>query len=346
LPDVVTIVAQVCKALAKAHAAGIVHRDIKPDNVFLIDSDGDVFVKVLDFGIAKRAEDAALNMTSTGTMVGTPYYMSPEQVLSSKAVDFRCDLWALAVVAYNAITGTLPFVAETLGALCVAISNGSFTPPSRLRPGLPPALDHWFEKALHRDPEQRFGSAKQLAEALLRAAGDVRPVLGAVTGMHGPPTVDLARPAAAYTPAPYPASQPETLHGASLPTSAPRRRAALLVAAVGAAALLFGALATVLVVSSGTKPDASAEPVQASAPVVEPVAAPPAPSAPPQRGEAPPPVVEPSPKPAAVAQSPAPAPAPAAVRRPPTTAPKRTPVSKPPATSTATSKKEADRYGF
>src|SRR5262249_49452010 len=135
----------------------------KPENMFLLDLDGEVFVKVLDFGIAKHLQDEsrAFNTTNTGSMVGTPYYMSPEQLLSSKHVDFRSDLWSLAVVAYRMLTGKLPFRGETLGALCVGIEHGVFTPPSEHRAGMPRSVDAWFLRALDRNPLGRFGSAKE-----------------------------------------------------------------------------------------------------------------------------------------------------------------------------------------
>ncbi|MCU0687839.1 MAG: serine/threonine protein kinase [Polyangiaceae bacterium] len=155
------VMAQTCRALGRAHAAGIVHRDVKPDNIFLIEEDDGPFVKVLDFGIAKRTDaSSSMAMTSTGAMVGTPYYMSPEQMLDLKQVDFRADLWSLGVVAYHCLVGIYPFEGKTIGGLCVAIEKGVFEPPSRLRPGLPPALDAWFLRALHRDPASRFRRAK------------------------------------------------------------------------------------------------------------------------------------------------------------------------------------------
>ncbi len=172
LGELTRIVVQVCRALGKAHAAGIVHRDIKPDNIFLIDQDGELFVKVLDFGIAKRTNAAnALVVTSTGAMVGTPYYMSPEQMLSSKHVDLRADLWSLGVVSYHCLTGRVPFEGETLGGLCVAIEKGLFEAPSRALPGVSPVVDAWFMRALHRDPMARFGSAREMADALVEATG-------------------------------------------------------------------------------------------------------------------------------------------------------------------------------
>ncbi|WP_437650886.1 serine/threonine-protein kinase [Sorangium sp. So ce362] len=167
LGEVARIVAQTAKALGQAHRLGIVHRDIKPDNLFLTEVDGETFVKVLDFGIAKRARD--LGVTSTGNVVGTPLYMSPEQLISSQDLDFRADLWALGVVAYHAITGQAPFGGDTLVALTLSVHTGKFRPPSALRPEAPPALDDWMRKALQFDPSARFGSAREMADALERA---------------------------------------------------------------------------------------------------------------------------------------------------------------------------------
>ncbi len=172
LDEAATIVVHIARALAKAHANGIVHRDMKPDNVFLTDQDGELFVKVLDFGIAKHASqdnDGLDGMTGTGAMVGTPHYMSPEQILSARRVDHRADLWSVGVVLYRALTGHVPFQGETLGAVCIAIERGTFVPPSQRRPGFMPTLDAWFLRALARDPAQRFQSAKELADAFLAA---------------------------------------------------------------------------------------------------------------------------------------------------------------------------------
>ena len=115
--EVVAIVAQLARALTKAHERGIVHRDIKPSNVFLCDAGGgDLFVKLLDFGIAKGPEVGIVGSTTrTGSFIGSPFYMSPEQVVGAKAIDFRTDLWSLGVVAFEALTGEKPFYAETVG---------------------------------------------------------------------------------------------------------------------------------------------------------------------------------------------------------------------------------------
>ncbi len=180
MAQVVTLVAQVAKALTRAHATGIIHRDIKPDNIFIVhsDDDEDLFVKLLDFGIAKHTQKKSRSVvTTTGTMVGTPAYMSPEQILSGKHVDERADLWSLGVVAYHALTGEVPFEGTTLGALCVAISRGVYQAPSYLEARLPSAIDAWMTRALAPVPEGRFQSPKELADAL-RDAAESGPLAG------------------------------------------------------------------------------------------------------------------------------------------------------------------------
>jgi serine/threonine-protein kinase len=173
---VVAIVSQVAKALSKVHAAGLLHRDIKPDNIFLVDGEEDTFVKLLDFGIAKTAhqegEPTPLDSeTKTGQIVGTPFYMSPEQVTASKAIDFKSDLWALGVVAYEALTGKRPYDGPSFGALAVKIATGTPPRPTEANPTLPPSVDAWFAKACAHNADARFGSAKELGDGL-RAAFD------------------------------------------------------------------------------------------------------------------------------------------------------------------------------
>ncbi len=172
LGDLAQVVAQTCRALGKAHGLGIVHRDVKPDNIFLVDQDGETFVKVLDFGVAKRTDDGhSMVVTDTGSMIGTPYYMSPEQMLDLKNVDFRADLWSLGVVVYHCLLGWVPFEGKTIGGLCVAIEKGVFEPPSRARSDVTPAIDAWFLRALNRDPLARFDSARAMADAFAAAVG-------------------------------------------------------------------------------------------------------------------------------------------------------------------------------
>ncbi|AKT38159.1 protein kinase [Chondromyces crocatus] len=188
--EVVQILRQTASALGRAHQLGIVHRDIKPANLFLLDLDGEPFVKILDFGIAKQHRGGELGMTATGGLMGTPLYMSPEQLLSAKHVGPPADLWALGVVAYHLLTGKLPFTGETLGALAVAVHSAELTLPSTLRPELPPAVDAWMEKALARNPAARFPSAKEMASALEAATTGVDP-MGAARSPASRPTVDV-----------------------------------------------------------------------------------------------------------------------------------------------------------
>jgi serine/threonine-protein kinase len=172
---VIAIVTQVAKALSKAHTAGLLHRDIKPDNIFLCQSEGedDLFVKLLDFGIAKapvpEGEVELDGQTKTGQVVGTPFYMSPEQVTAQKVIDLRSDLWSLGIVAFEAFTGKRPFDGPSFGALAVKIATGEPPRPSDENPDLPKTIDAWFSRACAREPSARFGSARELADALRTA---------------------------------------------------------------------------------------------------------------------------------------------------------------------------------
>jgi len=171
--DVATIVEQTCRVLSRTHKLGVVHRDIKPANLFLVEADGAVFVKLLDFGVAKMDVDQEKSdLTNTGVMVGTLCYMSPEQLLDARNVDHRADLWSLAVVAYRALTGQLPFKDDNgLGALVLAVDRGIFPQASALVPGLPESIEPWFAKAFRRHCDGRFGSAKEMANELALALG-------------------------------------------------------------------------------------------------------------------------------------------------------------------------------
>ncbi|HEY1698044.1 MAG TPA: protein kinase [Polyangiaceae bacterium] len=171
LGETADIVAQVAKALGRAHERGIVHRDIKPDNIFLCDMGGELFVKILDFGIAKSGSGNALSGgTKTGATLGTPYYMSPEQVVGAKNIDARSDLWSLGVVVYQCIVGSRPFDAETFGALALMIHNAPLPLPTAADPSIPPAFDAWFQRACAREPAARFSTARELADALTAVA--------------------------------------------------------------------------------------------------------------------------------------------------------------------------------
>jgi eukaryotic-like serine/threonine-protein kinase len=166
------IITEVCRALARAHDAGIVHRDLKPANLFLVANDDQEVTKVLDFGIAKQQlpEQGLDSMTNSGSILGTPLYMSPEQIKGGKLVDGRSDLWSLAVVACECLTGKRPFSADSIGALTLVICTEPVPQPSALGP-VPAGFDAWFERAVMREPEQRFQTARELAEELRRVCG-------------------------------------------------------------------------------------------------------------------------------------------------------------------------------
>ena len=175
LPETVSILEQCCRALGRAHSLGIVHRDIKPDNIYLAvsaDDDGYV-VKVLDFGIAKvqtLAENEHLS-TRTGQLLGTPMYMSPEQARGLRTIDHRTDLYSLGLVAHVMLTGNLAFSSESLGDLLVQICTQPLPSLRAQAQSLPPAMEDWFQKACARDPDHRFQSAQAFVDALRLAAG-------------------------------------------------------------------------------------------------------------------------------------------------------------------------------
>jgi hypothetical protein len=263
----VAVMTQVSRALGRAHAAGIVHRDLKPDNIFLVREDDQELVKVLDFGIAKTPQSKFGGMeTRTGVTMGTPYYMSPEQVEGKKAVDFRTDLWAMAVIACECMTGVRPFDGSTFGELLLNICARPIPPPSsqglQLR-----GFDEWFAKATNRDAGQRFASAQDLVSTLkevVAAAGAAPFVVAPLppTALMPAPTLLGTAPGRAYAAAATGGATPVamTAHGAAPSVSSintsqavePLRKGAahsplpwillvivLLVAAVGATVLLL-----------------------------------------------------------------------------------------------------------
>ncbi|HVJ92793.1 MAG TPA: serine/threonine-protein kinase [Labilithrix sp.] len=165
-------VLEALRGVAQAHAIGIVHRDLKPSNHFLAKrKDGSVVVKVLDFGISKAQGSSALAaspsaLTSTKAMLGSPLYMSPEQLRSSKNVDQRADIWAIGVILYELMTGSVPFMGENLGELFAAILETDPVPMRSRVEGIPPALEEIVMRCLQRKPEHRYQTAVELTEAL------------------------------------------------------------------------------------------------------------------------------------------------------------------------------------
>jgi len=158
------VLIQTARAITKAHDAGIVHRDLKPDNIFLVRNDDEEVAKVLDFGIAKAAGAAVgpSSSTRTGALLGTPYYMSPEQAEGTRHVDYRTDIWAFGVIAFECLLGRRPFESEAFGSLLLAICTRPLPIPSTYGP-VAPGFDAWFAKACAREPERRFASIREAA---------------------------------------------------------------------------------------------------------------------------------------------------------------------------------------
>lgn len=205
---------QVARALARAHQRGIVHRDLKPDNIFIVQEDADEVVKVLDFGIAKKLDGLSGSSgvkTHTGMLLGTPFYMSPEQGLGQPDIDQRADIWSMAVIAFECMTGTRPFYRDTLGALLMAICYEPMSKPSQIG-SVPAGFDEWFARAAARDRSARFQTAAEAAAELRvicsvvseRPSDEVQPTLASPAAVGGEmsATVTLNTPALLETAGP------------------------------------------------------------------------------------------------------------------------------------------------
>jgi hypothetical protein len=185
VPETERIIRHVARAVQRAHEAGIIHRDLKPGNVFIQANDGDELAKVLDFGIAKlenlTANRSMLGITPAGMLLGTPQYMSPEQILGEQELDGRTDIWSLGVMAYECLIGRAPFDGESLTAVLSAVIAESQPVPSKNGP-VPDGFDEWFARACARDPSCRYTTAKQAAEALAAVCGADGSVFGGSPG--------------------------------------------------------------------------------------------------------------------------------------------------------------------
>jgi len=155
---------QACSALGAAHAAGIVHRDVKPTNI-LMDDAGQI--KIVDFGVAKACRDPAHSVvTASGSVVGTPHFMAPEQMRDSRAVDHRADLYGLAATLHACLTGDVPFPGTRLAAVAAAVLQGKGIRPSSVRPDMPPALERVILRGMAVSPDDRFQTAAEFEQAL------------------------------------------------------------------------------------------------------------------------------------------------------------------------------------
>jgi len=310
--DAASYVMQACDAMGEAHARGIVHRDLKPANLFLTRRfDGTPWIKVLDFGISKTVSrdtvDPEVSLTQTAAILGSPAYMSPEQVRNAKTVDGRADIWSLGVILYKLLAGASPFEGGTFSSLCAAIVADEPTPIRDTRTDVPAELEAIVLRCLAKKADARFQRVEDLAAALRPfaegAVVEEPPAPDTQRGMIEP-TIDGAQPAATV--------------------DAPRRSRAPILVALAAAALIGG----VIVVQRTSGPP---EPAPTVAPTPSVVVTPPPPTVAEQPTATPqPPKIEPpaasttsaapTAKPA-IKSGPKPAPSPSASALQPTPAP-------------------------
>jgi eukaryotic-like serine/threonine-protein kinase len=203
---------QACDALAEAHAIGIIHRDVKPSNLFVTWlSDGTIRTKVLDFGISKTAQAPDLIITSRAGVLGTPAYMSPEQLRSASNVDVRTDVWSLGTVLYEMIEGRPPFEAGNFPDMCVVVATEDPAPMTQLRDQ--PELEAVIRRCLAKRPDDRFASVVELAHALVpfvRDPATARARVPASEAQRAPPSgPQQVPPSGPYAPQMAPPSGPQ-----------------------------------------------------------------------------------------------------------------------------------------
>jgi serine/threonine-protein kinase len=173
LSEAAPILLRVVSAIGTAHSMGIVHRDLKPDNVYVVAGERHEKVRVLDFGIAKLTAQsgeamATAGLTSTGAVLGTPYYMSPEQVFADKTIDHRCDIWSIGVMTYECLTGKKPITGDSIGALLRAITDARHVPLQAVEPELPPDVCDLVERMLSVERDARPRDLREVFAILAR----------------------------------------------------------------------------------------------------------------------------------------------------------------------------------
>jgi serine/threonine-protein kinase len=286
------IMIQACRGLVAAHARGIVHRDLKPENLFVCKrNDGSDVVKVLDFGIAKlHGASVGTGLTQTGTTMGTPFYMSLEQARGAKEVDLRTDIYALGVILYEILSGTKPHPGESYNEILYHVITHEPAPLDAIRAGLPAGLPDVVQKAMSRDPGDRYASAVDLMEALIPFAGRAvtplrtQSVIVAISGDTMPSPVSMLVPPVAKTARlDTPGSPVATaLETNDTPEDNPARSHSRTIVAGGIAAI---AVLTVLFTWLALGRRQPQSPIPAPAPVTTPEAVPaipaPAPTTPP-----------------------------------------------------------------
>ena len=288
-PVAIDYMVQACEGIAEAHDHGIVHRDLKPRNLFLsARPNGAPLVKVLDFGISKlTTPDGELSLTKTSDVMGSPNYMSPEQIRSARDVDPRSDIWSLGVVLYELLTGHVPFVAETITQLCSMILEQRPAPLTILRPDVPPALVAAVERCLAKDRAQRFPDVRALIAELSPFSATL--AMGTTVRLSTSDVSPKARTVASSSErllrgnggkgGRTSVTWGETLGEPSGPAAPPNRTGVVLGVAL-VVAVLAGAGSVVLYRKSFARPKVPPTPPSSSVVFVEPVPAPPPPPPP------------------------------------------------------------------
>jgi eukaryotic-like serine/threonine-protein kinase len=216
LPRIARLLRQACSALALAHDKGIVHRDIKPDNLFVVRGEGgEESVKILDFGIARFRQQADVlgQLTGENAILGTPLYMAPEQIGSANVADGRADVYALGVVLYEALSGRKPYTAQSFAELVAHIFDGHATPLEHTAPGLTPRAYEVVRRAMARKAEDRYQSAREMAEALAELErpwtppGHTDPLAKTATSIAPPVAAPIPTPSAPAAMVPSDATQ-------------------------------------------------------------------------------------------------------------------------------------------
>ena len=303
--EAVEYLLQACEALAEAHGHGIIHRDLKPSNLFLVRrADGSPSVKVLDFGISKvtgmGSSGADLGMTKTTTIMGSPLYMSPEQMASSRDVDVRTDIWALGAILFELLTGRVPFQADTITQLCAMILQQRAEPLRNFRPDAPEGLQMVIGRCLEKDRNQRYANIADFAHSLapyaprrarlsIERVSRVVQASGLAVSVHSADDPVPSSQALQASTSPWAQSGTQTNGGG------------LKIALVAGALLLVGAAGAFVVLKGGSATPEPSAPAPAAPPEVKAAAAP-----------LPAPEPQPTVAPAPLAATPSAAPAPSA----------------------------------
>ncbi|MFO0653202.1 MAG: protein kinase [Polyangiales bacterium] len=238
--EALSLMIPVMSALADAHRKGIVHRDVKPENIFLSEAAPGILVpKIIDFGIARVFDSSELRLTQMDRVVGTPWYMSPEQAAGERDLDGQTDVWAVGVVLYEALAGASPCVANNVEALMRAIARGDLTPLRLRAPEVPANVAECVERALVLDRKRRYATMTDFIDAALACMGSRTVGIGHFTGASSPvasaaapSAAPAAKPSAEHDDAAVPGDRAHSLTPSLRPSAShPRTRDALLAVA-------------------------------------------------------------------------------------------------------------------